>query len=522
MEEKKILRYTNMSYTNGFQTLVQSMNGLLTFNDGAGTVIENGTIITQSLSLNNILATLPTLVVNLWQNITNANAYLMTNLVNGSIYLGTALGSGTTGVLYLGNELCTIVLGSFNFLGNSIQSGIGGTINLFTTLTNPSILNVGNSVINMSFGAFSFIGKSIQSGTSGTFNFFTEVTGSSTVNFFSNMPSGTLNIGKGGNINIGQATTGSLIKIDQNGLDTQVIIAPQQGASGSVVIGSSSNSNKVGNLTTVGSDITSSTGTTRMNGQQELIYNTTATRPAYLEMFSAPSNTGFSNNYLDFHVGGNGSNVDYDVRMNVNAFNTTTAGTGSIRTSCGQEELLFSGNIPPRNLGTSYGIGFGHVVGTDNATYIAGYQPYGGVSIGGCGSSNPIASTTYVQAMTIYPYYGLRLYTGGINFDRGNLNSGAGSGRGFYIQTGQELRSGAIAGNAQVSITVTYPTAFGTAPTISLGEFSNAGTNLTQYLNYTIYGVGTSTFNVWIRNPTAAATTGGQVYGFFWTAIGGY
>jgi hypothetical protein len=41
----------------------------------------------------------------------------MTNLVNGSIYLGTALGSGTTGVLYLGNELCTIVLGSFNFVG---------------------------------------------------------------------------------------------------------------------------------------------------------------------------------------------------------------------------------------------------------------------------------------------------------------------------------------------------------------------------------------------------------------------
>jgi hypothetical protein len=59
------------------------------------------------------------------------------------------------------------------------------------------------------------------------------------------MASGTLNIGKGGNINIGQATTGSLIKIDQNGLDTQVIISPQQGASGKVEIGSSTNTNKI-------------------------------------------------------------------------------------------------------------------------------------------------------------------------------------------------------------------------------------------------------------------------------------
>ena len=60
-----------MSYTNGFQTLVQSMNGLLTFNDGAGTVIENGTITTQSLALNKIDA-VPigfTTVVNLWNNI---------------------------------------------------------------------------------------------------------------------------------------------------------------------------------------------------------------------------------------------------------------------------------------------------------------------------------------------------------------------------------------------------------------------------------------------------------------------
>jgi hypothetical protein len=40
--------------SNGTETLTQSMNGILSFNDGSGTVIENGTITTGSINLTNL------------------------------------------------------------------------------------------------------------------------------------------------------------------------------------------------------------------------------------------------------------------------------------------------------------------------------------------------------------------------------------------------------------------------------------------------------------------------------------
>ena len=69
-----------MAYTNGVQTLVQSMNGLLTFNDGAGTVIGGDTITTgtvtvdvlnvSNFSVNSIIAASTTTVCQLWNNLT--------------------------------------------------------------------------------------------------------------------------------------------------------------------------------------------------------------------------------------------------------------------------------------------------------------------------------------------------------------------------------------------------------------------------------------------------------------------
>jgi hypothetical protein len=542
------------------------MNGLLTFNDGAGTVIENGTITTQSLSLNNILATITNTSVSLWNNFMTGSVYLMTNMAGGSVYLATGLSAGNAGVLYLGNELCSIVLGIFNIVGASIQLGLGSTVDLFTDLTSGTI-TVGNATVSLVLGSFTFLGTSIQAGTLGTFNFFTNVTGSSTVNLFSNMPSGTFNIGKGGNINLGQATTGSLIKIDQNGLDTQVIIAPQQNATGTVLIGSNANTNRIGNLNIVNNTVNpnttgqtinigtsnvttanfatsattanfatsatttninttsgntfigSNTGTTRMSGAQNMIYNTTATRPAYLEMYSVPSNVAYSDNFLDFHVGGGGANVNYDARINVTAFNTTAEGRGNIIHNCGQSEFLYPVGIAPLNRGTNYGIGFGYVNGIDNGSYIAGYQPWGAVVFGGCGNANPIASTNYVQSMAIYPYYGLRLYTGGISFDKGNLTSGYGSGRGSFIQTGTYTSSTTIAGGNTLTIPITFPSAFGNIPVVTATANVNGGAG--NFLSCTVAVTVVGSMTIYAKNDTGLSTSG-LAWGINWIAIGSY
>ena len=72
-----------MSNSNGTSYTARSMNGIITYDDGAGTVIEDGTITTTSLSLNNILKS------------TTASAYtLWSNVVSGVIKIGSQTQSG--------------------------------------------------------------------------------------------------------------------------------------------------------------------------------------------------------------------------------------------------------------------------------------------------------------------------------------------------------------------------------------------------------------------------------------------
>ena len=557
-----------MSYTNGFQTLVQSMNGLLTFNDGAGTVIENGTISTQSLSLNNILATLPTLVVNLWTNITNANAYLMTNLTNGSIFLGTALSTGSAGVLYLGNELCTIVLGSFFMTTNSIQAGITGiiTVDLFTTMTTSSILNIGNSIINMSVGAFSFIGKSIQSGTSGTFNFFTEVTGSSTVNFFSNMPSGTLNIGKGGNINIGQATTGSLIKIDQNGLDNQVLISTQQSGTGVVTIGNQGVTKLLGTTTTVGgttvnvgnqnagiNNTTLNLGTIGLTSGANYVnmgnQNTATSIKGPIGFFCSTTSGGyFYPSYMGLQSGGD--SVIMNFRGASNTLNNTcetrilsysgpgyTANNqGLLQTFSGQVEFIVgsggsalnnpSPSIAPRGIpgyagvGITYYAGGGTAYNNQNATTLTSYGAFGGLRIMGAGDYNPIAPSTPVQCMTTYPYYGTRFFNGGISIDKGSLTENT---RGNFYQQGAQGFTTSVPANpgTPIQVTVSYPIAFTTTPIASVIVISSSTNNATNALLATVYDYQPGLFRCWVKNVSGTSTFSNP-WAIYWNAWGGY
>ena len=43
-----------MSYTNGNEYIIKSMNGIKTYDDGSGTVIENGAITTTTMTTNDI------------------------------------------------------------------------------------------------------------------------------------------------------------------------------------------------------------------------------------------------------------------------------------------------------------------------------------------------------------------------------------------------------------------------------------------------------------------------------------
>lgn len=479
-----------MSYTNGFQTLVQSMNGLLTFNDGAGTIIENGKITTQSFLLNNIYANLPIVVVNLWTNFISGTASLLTNVYDGGIYIGTNLAPGTLGILSLGNQVCSITLGAMTFIGNTINTSLTTNLELFPTY-NGATTNILTGVLN------------------------------GTVNICNAMTSGTFNIGRGGNINVGSASTGVLLKIDGNGLSNQVLISPQSGASGTVKIGTNENSNQIGAVFVKNNFISASSGTTILSGTQRLGFNNTAytqSFPAYFSMFCEPAVPALFTNVINYVCGGYTNRV-YDVKQLVSSNGSQTIdGGGTLETYCRSSELIFLGESTtpqPNPIITS--LEFGYYSLQDAASYIAAGAPYGGVSIGGCGSLNPSFSTAYQRAMTIYPYYGTRLYTGGLNFDKGNLTSAFSGGRGFFIQTGSYLGPVTVTpaqSTRTISQSLTSPFGGGIIVINVSGD-----TTCNQFTFTTSYPTGVL-FNVVARNNSSASVT--IAINFSWMAIGGY
>lgn len=497
-----------MSYTNGVQTLVQSMNGLLVFNDGAGTVIENGVITTQSLSLNNIIANLPTVVVNLWSNFTTGTANLLTNL--------------TSGTINLGNTAVSIVVGAVSFVGNSIQTTLTATtLNLFSNFDGPNV------------------------------NFLTGFL-SGTVNICSAMTVGTLNIGRGSNINIGSATTGLLLKLDGNGLTNQVFISPQAGASGTVKIGTNENSNQIGsifikdnvitatgsgtvkigtniNLNQIGNilitdnDISTSSGIIILRDHVRLAYETVGKTVASFISFTSGIVSSQYFAYQDFKVGGN-TNIEYDVRQYVETDGTRLVpGQGFFQSICKSKQFLFSAGsqLPSRALPNINALTMGYYNGTDNASYIAGGFPYGGIAFGGCGSLNPIASTNYVQSGAIYPYYGLRLNTGGISYDKGNLNASFGGGRGSFIQTGTFTSGVVIPPRGSTTTIVLFTDDFGANPVVTLGPLGPTTADaIISSLNYKIVNTFVGAVHVMIFNEATLFAIGD--YGFNWIAIGSY
>lgn len=468
-----------MAYSNGFQTVIQSMNGTLSFNDGSGTIIENGTITTQSIALNNIPASLPTLIVNLWSNFTSGTANLLTGL--------------TSGTINFGNSTVSIVVGAITFVGNSIQTGLPlTTLNLFSDFNGPNV------------------------------NFLTGFL-SGTINICTSLTSGTLNIGSGSNINIGSASTGMSLNLDGNGLNNQVFISPQAGATGTVKIGSNDNSNQIGSLFVKNNVISSSSGTQTLSGIQNLAFSTVGkTNPSSITV-NTPASGGLFSAQQDFICGGTTART-YDVRQIVTT-NGAQAGNGRgvLETLCGSSELTFgAGATVPQNNPTLKTLELGYTTTGQDATFLNAGGNYGGISLGGCGSSNPVHNTTYQVAMTVYPYYGTRLFTGGISFDKGNLTSSYGSGRGAFIQSGTFTQTLSIAAFSSRNHIVVFPNLFGNVPNVTIGAIGPVGRGINSAFHYTITNILVGSFTILVNNNTSIASFAGTIYGVEYIAVGSY
>lgn len=170
-----------MSSTTNNPYLVKSMNGTITIDDGEGTVIENGTIITNDLELNilttnEIQAKTPTTSCEIWPNV--ADSYYSQN-ATGPTYFAL----GATGNINLGALSTQVSTGAVNI---ATSSGYGGTVTICASAaTNskiklqaplvecPAAPTTGNGVVNRTYAlgltAALLAATNIWTGLSNTF-----------------------------------------------------------------------------------------------------------------------------------------------------------------------------------------------------------------------------------------------------------------------------------------------------------------------------------------------------------------
>ncbi|MEI8138202.1 MAG: hypothetical protein WCH21_12830, partial [Bacteroidota bacterium] len=154
------------------------MNGIITIDDGAGTVIQNGTIITNNLALNTISAEYPTKDCDLWSN-NSGSTYIASNCT-GTVSVGMfALGN-----FNLGPSAFTVTNKNMNFCTATGMSGnitfgspnaTGSKIKLSSpTVECQAVPTIGNSVCNKTYvDAISpslLAATNIWTGVSNTFN----------------------------------------------------------------------------------------------------------------------------------------------------------------------------------------------------------------------------------------------------------------------------------------------------------------------------------------------------------------
>lgn len=144
-----------MSNSNGANSLARSLNGIITYDDGSGTVIENGTIKTNNLALNTISAEYPTKDCDIWSNNTGSTYY--SAYATGPVYFGL----GSTSNINLGPIATMPSAGNFNLATSSAFTGlinlghagaIGSKIKLLSPIVEcPVAPTIGNSVVNKTY-----------------------------------------------------------------------------------------------------------------------------------------------------------------------------------------------------------------------------------------------------------------------------------------------------------------------------------------------------------------------------------
>ena len=215
-----------MSSTPNNPYLVKSMNGAITIDDGGGTQISNGNITTNSLSLNNILASSTATAYTLWSNV-----------VSGIIKIGSQTQSGLN--VLIGKNIVIRDDGIYSNSGTLINIGtVSGVIlgssldpvrTSYTAIADTDITNrlyVITYVVSYVAGIIAnFLTLSnIWTGTTNTFNntvktnILSSITDGATLNIGTNIVGGTLNLG--GLTNVARI---SGVKITNNVIDTHLL-----------------------------------------------------------------------------------------------------------------------------------------------------------------------------------------------------------------------------------------------------------------------------------------------------------
>jgi len=225
--------------TTGNSTYTKSMNGIITFDDGSGTVIEDGSVVTDNFSTVNFATTnlsADNITTDSIQPISDTNIYLFTDILAGrTLYVGdsctTSIGGGslvvdsaTVKTENISSSLTTDAVSLYTATTGNITLGGSGKIELgqYLSVTNKTIAslfssdsinlfdNITTGTVNMC--KFDFKQNSIASGAiSDSLTLFGNIT-TGNANFFNNLSSGYVNMCntfamKPNNIEYNNATT---------------------------------------------------------------------------------------------------------------------------------------------------------------------------------------------------------------------------------------------------------------------------------------------------------------------------
>jgi len=185
----------------------KSMNGIITIDDGMGTVISGGTISTDDLQLTNLICD------NIQGSSPSDDVYLYTNTTTGTINIGAGAAASATTIRTDNLEALT---GNTINIGRSTDSltypGVYNKFAYIDSMLTYDTLNIGSrhivngmvslgtAVSTIRAGIFSFIGSAITSNLA-----------TGTINFLNNLTTGTLNIATSlttnGTLNLGSTTS---------------------------------------------------------------------------------------------------------------------------------------------------------------------------------------------------------------------------------------------------------------------------------------------------------------------------